>query len=34
MRRTIIKDARKNFNKGDKIHKMNRVKPTRGGIRL
>lgn len=34
MRRTIIKNAKKNFKSGQKIHKMNRVKPTRGGIRL
>lgn len=34
MRRTIIKNAKKNFKSGNKIHKLNRVKPTRGGIRL
>lgn len=35
MRRTIIKNAKKNFNKGNKTHKKNmRPMPTRGGIRL
>lgn len=36
MRRTIIKNAKKNFNSGNKIHKKNatRTLPTRGGIRL
>lgn len=34
MRRTIIRNAKKNFNSGRKIHKLNKVIPTRGGIRL
>lgn len=34
MRRTKIKNARRNFQKGQKVHKMNFVRPTRGGIRL
>lgn len=34
MRRTKISNAKSNFNKGNKTHKLNRVKPSRGGIRL
>lgn len=34
MRRTIIRNAKRNFNKGRNINKMNHVRPTRGGIRL
>lgn len=34
MRRTKITNAKKNFSKGNRVNKLNFVKPTRGGIRL